>query len=245
MCATPHRLPVVGSSGTPVLGFAHRGARAHAPENTLEAFITATRMGASALETDVWLTRDGVAVIDHDGRVGPRGRGRPIAAVDAADLPPHVPTLAQVQAALGPGPDLSIDVKDPAAVHAIVAVRAAAGPAALRRTWLCDSDVDRLAAWRDLDPEVRLVASLRRRHLARVDLTGLAARGIEVVNLPHRSWTPGLVRHCQVAGLAAFAWGVQCRRRMRRLLSWGVDGIYSDHTDRMVDELGAFHAARE
>ena len=36
--------------------FAHRGARAHAPENTLEAFALGLRLGATGLESDVWLT---------------------------------------------------------------------------------------------------------------------------------------------------------------------------------------------
>ncbi|MDQ1372669.1 MAG: glycerophosphoryl diester phosphodiesterase, partial [Actinomycetota bacterium] len=51
----------------PPIGFAHRGARAHAPENTLEAFQLALKLGATGLESDVWLTHDGVPVLDHDG----------------------------------------------------------------------------------------------------------------------------------------------------------------------------------
>ena len=62
----------------PPIGFAHRGGRAHAPENTLEAFVLARRLGAPGLESDVWATSDGVAVLDHDGlvRAGPRRRRR-------------------------------------------------------------------------------------------------------------------------------------------------------------------------
>ena len=58
----------------PPIAFAHRGARAHAPENTLDAFELALRLGATGLESDVWLTADGVPVLDHDGvvRVGRR-----------------------------------------------------------------------------------------------------------------------------------------------------------------------------
>ncbi|MBJ7427293.1 MAG: hypothetical protein JHD22_10160, partial [Ilumatobacteraceae bacterium] len=54
--------------------FAHRGARAHLPENTIEAFELALRLGASGLESDTWITRDGIAVLDHDGIV--KGRLR-------------------------------------------------------------------------------------------------------------------------------------------------------------------------
>ena len=45
------RLPALR---TPPIGFAHRGAKAHAPENTLEAFELALKLGATGLESDVW-----------------------------------------------------------------------------------------------------------------------------------------------------------------------------------------------
>ena len=54
----------------PPIGFAHRGGMAHAPENTLEAFRLALRLGASGLESDAWLTADGVVVLHHDRSIG-------------------------------------------------------------------------------------------------------------------------------------------------------------------------------
>ncbi len=49
--------------------FAHRGAAARAPENTLEAFRLAVEAGAGGLELDVHLTRDGEVVVIHDATV--------------------------------------------------------------------------------------------------------------------------------------------------------------------------------
>src|SRR5215213_7781257 len=49
--------------------FAHRGASARAPENTLEAFRLAVEAGAGGLELDVHLTRDGEVVVIHDATV--------------------------------------------------------------------------------------------------------------------------------------------------------------------------------
>jgi glycerophosphoryl diester phosphodiesterase len=46
--------------------FAHRGASAHAPENTLAAFKLAAEQGADAIEFDVKLTADGQVVAHHD-----------------------------------------------------------------------------------------------------------------------------------------------------------------------------------
>ncbi len=45
---------------------AHRGNRAHAPENTIEAFQQAVAAGADAIELDLRLTRDGEVVVFHD-----------------------------------------------------------------------------------------------------------------------------------------------------------------------------------
>lgn len=46
--------------------FAHRGASAYAPENTLAAFDLAQRLGADGIELDVQLTKDGEVVVIHD-----------------------------------------------------------------------------------------------------------------------------------------------------------------------------------
>ncbi len=49
----------------------HRGARGHAPENTLPGFERALQMGVTTLELDVGVTRDGVVVIHHDRALNP------------------------------------------------------------------------------------------------------------------------------------------------------------------------------
>ena len=49
--------------------FAHRGASAHAPENTLAAFELALAENADAIELDVKLSADGHAIVIHDPTV--------------------------------------------------------------------------------------------------------------------------------------------------------------------------------
>src|SRR5438034_10475764 len=100
--------PPLPSLRVPPIAFAHRGAQAHAPENTLEAFALARRLGATGLESDVWLTADGVAVLDHDGVVGGRLRHRPIADVARTALPAHIPSLADLYAECGTDFELSL-----------------------------------------------------------------------------------------------------------------------------------------
>jgi glycerophosphoryl diester phosphodiesterase len=54
---------------SPPYFFAHRGASAHAPENTLSAFDLAVKQGAPAIEFDVKVTSDGHVVVIHDQTV--------------------------------------------------------------------------------------------------------------------------------------------------------------------------------
>lgn len=49
--------------------WAHRGASAYAPENTLEAFMLAHRMQADGIELDIHMTKDGQIVVAHDETV--------------------------------------------------------------------------------------------------------------------------------------------------------------------------------
>nr|WP_053372438.1 glycerophosphodiester phosphodiesterase [Paenibacillus sp. FJAT-27812] len=48
------------------INFAHRGASGYCPENTLGAFKKALELGATGIETDVHLTRDGRIAVIHD-----------------------------------------------------------------------------------------------------------------------------------------------------------------------------------
>src|SRR5207302_1795580 len=127
---------------SPPIGFAHRGARAHArQENSIEAFQLAMKLGATGLESDVWMTADGLPVLDHDGVVKVGRRKRAVGDVNRADLPEHVPTLEELYAECGTTFDLSLDVKDPdAASHVVAVARAAGGDDALHKLWLCHHD---------------------------------------------------------------------------------------------------------
>lgn len=123
---------------------AHRGGARLAPENTIEAFEVASRLGADAVETDVHLSADGEVFVFHDddtarvtGVAGTiEGRRREeIARLDAgARFTPdggrtfpfrgrgvRIPTLAEVLARF-PGMRFNVEAKtgDPALAEALV-----------------------------------------------------------------------------------------------------------------------------
>ena len=93
---------------------AHRGASGHAPENSLEAFRLAARLGADGVELDVHATSDGQIVVFHDGAIpgfGPISE-TPVERVRQARLPngEPIPLLSEVLAAI-PASDIWIEVK--------------------------------------------------------------------------------------------------------------------------------------
>lgn len=227
----------------PPISFAHRGARAHAPENTIEAFALALKLGATGLESDVWLTADGVPVLDHDGLVRSGLRRRAIGSVDRAELPSWVPTLEELFATCGTDFELSLDVKDGAAAAATVAVARAAGDDVLPRLWLCHPDWELVATWRALADDVRLVDSTRLRRMkggAERRAADLADAGIDAVNLHHSDWNLGLATLFHRFERYCFGWDAQFERILVTLLRYGLDGVYSDHVDRMVDVVTDF-----
>jgi len=220
--------------GEEVLLFAHRGARAHAKENTIEAFLLAHEMGSTGLETDVWLTADGVPVLDHDGFVGSLLRRKPIAKVAHADLPDHIPTLDEFYSAVGTALTVSIDIKDPAAFEAVIQTARTAG--AEERLWLCYPDISELAKFRQRTTS-KLIYSTRLSKLndgIERQAQRLSEAEIDGLNMHHSDWSPGFIATLHRFGCLALAWDAQFERQIAKLIDYGVDAIYSDHVDRMV-----------
>jgi glycerophosphoryl diester phosphodiesterase len=222
----------------PPIAFAHRGARAHAPENTLESFALALRLGATGLESDVWLTSDGVAVLDHDGVVRRGVRKTPIAETLRSALPDHIPTLGDLFETCGTDFELSLDVKDPAAYAPTAAVIRSQGNDLGARTWLCDPVVERLVDLRSSLSDMRLVHSTRLQHLKHGPerhAATLSAAGIDAMNMHHTDWNGGQVVLYHRFGVLAFSWDLQFDHQLEDALRMGIDAVYSDHTDTMME----------
>ena len=237
--------------GVTPITFAHRGARALHPDNSLPGFRYALDHGASGLETDAWLAGDGHVVLVHDDtvRTGLLGRlGRKLAVRESATERLRelgVPTLDDLYAEVGCDFDLSVDLKDRAVDLPIVdTVRRAGDPS---RTWLCVPSVERLRSLKEQAPDLRLVHSTRRSRLPdslERHAADLADAGIDAMNLHHTEWTAGIVALFHRFGLRAFAWDVQEVRHLRAMVRIGIDAVYSDHVDRMVEVINAVHPDR-
>ena len=105
---------------------AHRGASAQAPENTLEAFRLGIEQGADALELDVRLSADGIAVVIHDPTIDRTTNGTgAVAGLSLEELQrsdagggARIPTLRAVLESF-PSIPILLEVKAPEAQGAV------------------------------------------------------------------------------------------------------------------------------
>jgi glycerophosphoryl diester phosphodiesterase len=210
---------------------------AHAPENTLEAFSLALRLGANGLETDAWTTSDGHVVLDHDGVVRKMARNRPISTLRLSELPSHIPTLDALFEKCGTDFDLSVDIKDEQS-FARTAETARNSGFDESRLWLCHYSSAVVIAQRSQLPNVRLVDSTR---LSRIKeglemrCAKLFANGIDCLNMHHTDWTGGSTTLVHKFGMYAFGWDCQFDYVLSTSFRMGLDAVFSDHVDTMVE----------
>jgi glycerophosphoryl diester phosphodiesterase len=196
------------------------------------------KLGATGLESDVWVTSDGVAVLDHDGVVRSGLRRRQIRDLRRDQLPSHIPTLDELYQECGSAFALSLDVKDTDALDATLAAAAAAG--ATERLWLCHPDWKVLETWRAKNDVVKLVDSTRLRRISEGPerrAATLASVGIDALNMHWTDWNSGLVTLLHRFERCAFAWDAQQPRALELTFAYGIDGVYSDHVDRLITAL--------
>ncbi|MFP5577053.1 MAG: glycerophosphodiester phosphodiesterase [Acidimicrobiia bacterium] len=224
------------------LVYGHRGASAHAPENTIEAFALARAQGADGVELDVRRCIDGDMALHHDAELPD---GRRIVELTRGDLPASSCTLAEALDVCA-GMVVNVEIKN-----------APVDPDHDPECLLADAVVGLLAERRGRD---RVIVSsfglptIDRVHALAPDvatgfLTFLDPIGPEAIELTagrgHVAVHPHVatVDEAYVAlahdhGLAVNVWTVDDPELIRRLADWGVDGIVTNVPDVAVDALG-------
>ena len=231
--------------------WAHRGASALYPENTLLAFQKAVELGVDGIELDVHLTRDGVPVVAHDERIDRVANGSGLIAamtygelarlnfgVAFPALPPQpIPTLDQVLALLSPGAtllniELKTDQMDYPGLEGKT-LKALEHFGMVSRTVLSSFNPATLRRLQRLAPQLQ-TALLYKRPLRRPWVMAQQLGAAALHPYYRFLFIPGLVRRCRQHGIALRPWTVNEPRALRRLLSMGVEGIITDRPDRAL-----------
>jgi glycerophosphoryl diester phosphodiesterase len=220
------------------LRIGHRGAAAHAPDNSLAGIAAAARLGADAVEIDIRRSRDGVVFAAHDGHVrSAAGLLEPIGAMAAAELrEAGLATLDEVIAhchVLRVG--LYLELKDGAAVAPMLAALAAQDGAEF--TMVGSFRPDWLAEARALAPELTTSVLFSS---PEVDPVALArACGAAYVHpcwerrgaRPDELLTPAWLGRVRAAELGVICWHEERPEVIAGLRRRGVDGICGDRPE--------------
>lgn len=235
--------------------FAHRGFAKNDAENTLEAFYSAIIAGATHIESDLQVTRDGVAVLFHDDDLL-RVAGLPLKVsqltlgqLQGLELIDGglIPTLEQALTAF-PSARFNLDFKVWGSIQPAAEVinRLRANNRVLVASF---SERRRAAALKQLGGKVASSAgSPRVLGLYIANLLGLKAlinrlaRPVQLLQLPVKV---GLIRFdnrkfiasMAKAGLEVHFWTINEPAEMTRLIGLGAHGIVTDRTDLAVNTL--------
>ncbi len=236
----------------PVIG--HRGACAHAPENTLAGFRAAAALGVSAVEFDVRLSRDRVCVLIHDPDVDRTTDGSgAVGAHDLAQLKTldagawfdprftgeRMPTLAEALAlCVRLGLRASLDIKSERGGEGSVAAALCAELRVLGEGATCVAIVsslrrDCLQAVRLEMPELPLAVVLRWGRFGRAMSTAHELDCIAVHIRSHRV-NARMAATVKAAGLWLGAFTVKDPVRAAALMKAGVDYLFSNAPDRIM-----------
>lgn len=231
-----------------LLIWAHRGASADAPENTLAAFRLAEQQGADGIELDVHLSRDGIPVVIHDDRVDRTTNGvgavaelraRELRSLDAGRwFAPRfsgekIPLLADVLAWAEDRLLLNLEIKS-----------LRAGEATLALVEQYPSCHVLLSSFNH-----RLLLALRRKSstialgfLSESPFWHLALR--RAVQGGAYSFHPRedlagslMIQKARRLGLAVYPWTLDDARRARTLMRQGIDGLFSNRPGALREEL--------
>jgi glycerophosphoryl diester phosphodiesterase len=228
---------------------AHRGASLEQPENTIESFEAAIDAGADAVEFDVRMTADGVAVVIHDPDVsrttGGHGLVSELTLSDIRRLrialpgggAAGVPTLEEALACLSGRAAADIEIKnlpdepgftrdgEPAVEATLDALDAAGFPGLVI---VSSFNPRSIARSRELAPQVPTGL-----------LTGYEVEPAEALRRAEDGGHPwvlpfvagvldagaAIVDRCHDAGVALGVWITDDPGQARTLFSWGVDAV--------------------
>ena len=228
--------------------FAHRGASAYAPENTLVSFEEAKKRGASWIEYDIQLCRSGDLVVIHDETLDRTTTGKGAVAEFAAEelarwdagswfdprfAHARIPTLKetlQLMERLQLGANIEakpLPGQEKQTAHCLYELLKQACPSNIPLPVISSFSLEFLRCWAELKTPYPLGVLFDKLPEDAVDIAkGLSAWSIHL-NQEHIAHAQ-LIEHLRRKGFLVAAYTVNDPQRGKELWSWGVNGIFTD-----------------
>lgn len=234
---------------------AHRGFSGAAPENTLAAVRAAIDVGAEMAEIDVTMTSDRRVVVIHDSTLQRTTNGggevlqfslADLGQLDAGSwfsrrfIGDRIPTLEAMLAEVDDRILLNVEIKSEAVGLGVVEKVAAA----IRARGMTDEVVvssfspTALEKMHNIAPEIRTAVLFNKElHVGMDPVDIVTSVGATAFNIGRVRLTPEMLRRCHDNGIPVAVYTVNKKRHMRKTVKMGVDAIFTDHPDRLLDVL--------
>lgn len=235
--------------------YAHRGASGYAPENTLEAFELAAKMGAQGVELDVHITKDGHLVVAHDETIDRVSDGTGFIRDMTLEQLKHftfnkthpeykdarIPTLKEVFDLLRPtGLFINIEMKNSVYDYPNLeqkTIDLAREENMIQRVIFSSFNHYSLQRIKAIDPALPC-GLLYEANLVKPWAYAVAL-GVEAIH-PHFSEVVNVPEECALshkAGIAVNTWTVNSEEDIRSVLRAGADIIITNYPDRALNCL--------
>ena len=240
----------------PVMVIAHRGFSGAAPENTLAAFKKAMEVGSDMLELDVRFSKDERVVVMHDDTLDrtTNGRGKvsdytlkELKQFDAGSwFAPQfagekIPTLIEaLNLAKGKIP-VNIEIKDESPSRYKITDLADRALQEVKKTGMAGQVIfssfypSSLERIKEGNPRIWVALLYHRDWNSLRELTGGMA--FSVVNLRLSFLTREKIGRIHREGMKVNTYTVNSEEEMEQFIRWGVDGIITNHPDKLIQIL--------
>lgn len=255
-------MPPSSADHRDLLIIAHRGASGYAPEHTIKAYELGIKQGGAYTEIDLQMTKDGTLIALHDETVERTTNGKGLAAqltlaqikkLDAGssfnDLNPtqakkeyeglQIPTLEEIFQTFGSSQRYYIEVKAPShsgEMEEKLVELMKRYNIKTNHVYVQSFSKDSLQKLKRLNPSLRLIQLLpshRSGFITRKQLKAISAYAMGV-GPNARLLTRQYVQTVKAAGLYIHPYTVNDSKQMKRLIKWGVDGMFTDYPDRLA-----------
>jgi glycerophosphoryl diester phosphodiesterase len=234
---------------------AHRGFSAAAPENTIAAVRAAIEIGADMVEIDVTLTSDGHIVVIHDETLDrtTNGSGK-ISECTRAELQlldaggwfaptftgERIPSLDAVLDEIEDRILLNVEIKSEAVDRGIVTkvVSVIRTQGMIDQVVVSSFSPTALRQMHTEAPEIRTAVLYNTKFHEGQDAVEIVTDlGATVFNIKRQRLTKKMRRRCRENNIPIGVYTVNEPRRMRRLVKKGINSIFTDHPDRLLEIL--------
>lgn len=240
----------------PVFVIAHRGFSGAAPENTLAAFEKAIEAGSDMIELDVHLSSDGQVVVIHDDTLNrtTNSKGKvshhtlqELKQLDAGSWfgsqfsGEKIPTLKEVLELVRGRILVNIELKmgdlGPYSMKDLAdrSLQEVEKTGVVNQTLFSSFDPSVLERIHEKNPRILMVLVYNKSWSFTQEVTG--GRPIPVLSCRGTVLTQTNISNAHQRGIKVFVWTLNTEEHMVHFLNMGVDGIITDHPDRLIKIL--------